>query len=313
MWPWIDRKESPAQKMNRALVGASITSCKRASVAGDVARAGLRVAGAPPLLQDLSPFLDVVTGSFKPKGVCGCDHSPLDRAFNIATAVPYVMSGWEMLRNRETSAGRFFGASLIFAGASAVAYHASWGKARTIARKLDYWSISAGATAMSFALFPSLPRQIRTASYLATPFEPFKTSFVHATAMELEFARRAAKNPKLRASQALHLATTVAGMACFSYESYKPETKYVHGVWHICSAIAVSQLGRLVADVEAEVLSTPGFKGNPAPFVPEYQYLHNKHHPESVRRASLSAEIVPLSPPTQPSIQRHSSPPVKAG
>jgi len=198
------------------------------------------------------------------QGTCGCDHTPLDRAFNIATSVPYVAVGVKMLRNRETDAGRALGGAMAIAGASAIIYHASWGESfRSWTRKLDYYSIAVASTAMSYALFPTMPAMIRPLSYATTPFAPFKVSFVHGSLMELKFAQRAYKNKALRLSHRKHALTTAAGLACFTYECYKPESKYVHGAWHILSGIAAAQLDTLVADVERTEwrVSTPRGKG----------------------------------------------------
>lgn len=71
-----------------------------------------------------------------------------ERVINVLTSLPFSAVGLHMLRQRRTRQGRRHGGSLVAVGAMAALYHASFGRFRGLARKLDYWTISWSAVEM---------------------------------------------------------------------------------------------------------------------------------------------------------------------
>ena len=173
-----------------------------------------------------------------------------------------------MMRRYRTPEGREYGYSMIAVGAAATLYHASSGKLRRVARKLDYWTIAASSTCMMKALFPETPwiRRSLSASLLAVPFKPFVISTAHTVVMQAEFARQAATHKSVRPHFQRHAAAAFAGALAFAVEDALLEkgVDHVHAIWHLLSAAAVASTGSLVEHKESLRLdSVPGPMATP--------------------------------------------------
>lgn len=119
----------------------------------------------PAALPDLSPIaasvasvVEVVGGNLNPKGDPGiCDRNPLDRFLNVLTSVPFIAVGLSQFRRRSSPEGKAYSASLLAVGASAIAYHsAPPGRAKSITRRLDYWSVEAACCYLAVTLRQSM-------------------------------------------------------------------------------------------------------------------------------------------------------------
>jgi hypothetical protein len=77
-----------------------------------------------------------------PQGPGCCDHNGFERFANVLTSVPYVAVGIHAYRNRQTEAGRLWGASIAGVGVASGVYHATSGRAKQWARKGDFWAIA---------------------------------------------------------------------------------------------------------------------------------------------------------------------------
>lgn len=207
-----------------------------------------------PLLTRL-PRLAASMGSLlQPQGDTRNDDAPDHRAFNIATSLPFLAVGASMLRRHRTPEGREYAVSMLAVGAAATLYHASSGRIRRIARKLDYWTIAAASASMVKALHPHNPwlRRSVSASLLAVPFKPFAVSAAHTFAMQAEFARQAAAHEGMRGAFKLHAAAAAAGGLAFAVEDALLDRGYghVHGLWHLLAAAGVATTGALVEHKE---------------------------------------------------------------
>jgi hypothetical protein len=223
------------------------------------------------------PRLAASVGSMlQPQGDTHNDDTTGQRIVNIATSLPFFAIGANMLRKHRTPEGREYAYSMLAVGAAATLYHASSGKLRRIARKLDYWTIAASSTCMMKALFPEKPwiRRSLSASLLAVPFKPFVISTAHTVAMQAEFARQAVEHKSMRPHFKYHAAAALSGAVAFAVEDVLLERGmgHVHAIWHLLSAAAVATTGALVEHKEAlrlcpvgssagSGLSTPVIKG----------------------------------------------------
>ncbi|KAL6765752.1 hypothetical protein V8C86DRAFT_2448947 [Haematococcus lacustris] len=188
-----------------------------------------------------------------PAGPGGCDHNPVERCANCVSSVPFLLVGAHAIEQRQTCAGKVWGASMCAVGAASINFHASKDQQRRHwARRLDYWSIAMASNLMTRALYPDTPLAITVASCLAVPFKPFLVSFANSAAMELKFLRRACQNKDLEQPQRLHAAAGVAGLAMFALEEFMPELPLVHCAWHCLSATAVATVNHLMADTEQQ-------------------------------------------------------------
>ncbi|KAG7667158.1 hypothetical protein NADE_003044 [Nannochloris sp. 'desiccata'] len=201
------------------------------------------------------PRLAASVGSMmQPQGDTHNDDTTGQRLINIATSLPFFAIGANMLRRYRTPEGREYGYSILAVGAAATLYHASSGKLRRIARKLDYWTIAASSTCMMKALFPEKPwiRRSLSASLLAVPFKPFAISTAHTVAMQAEFARQAVEHEYMRPYFKYHAVAALTGVAAFAVEDILLERGmgHVHALWHLLSAAAVASTGALVEHKE---------------------------------------------------------------
>jgi hypothetical protein len=77
-----------------------------------------------------------------PQGIGCCDHNGTERLVNVLTSLPYVCVGIHAYRNRRTEAGKLWGASIAGVGVASGVYHATSGRAKHWARKMDFWAIA---------------------------------------------------------------------------------------------------------------------------------------------------------------------------
>lgn len=190
-------------------------------------------------------------GSFvSPKGPGVCDHNARERIANVLTSIPFLFVGCHTARARKTANGKLYGASLMGVGAASMTFHASKGKWRSFARKMDYWTIALSTACMNRAVFPEVHPLVWGVGLLFVPFKPFAVSSVNTTAMEAEYLRRAHKNPELRQAQLLHSCTCGLGLGCFCCEEKAPQTPFLHSVWHLTACMSCATTNGLLADVE---------------------------------------------------------------
>lgn len=190
----------------------------------------------------------VLLPSMQGPGVC--DHNALERTVNIITSLPYAFVGLHALKHRKSTEGKLWGASLVGVTGGAVAFHASYGKARNLCRKIDYWCIAISSTMLFRAVFPEAPAYYSLMSLMSTPFQPFHVSTANVAAMEIEFMRRAGKDSSLKRTHHKHLAASVVGTSCFFIEDISPTLPMVHAAWHGMSTYATATCNHLIAAVE---------------------------------------------------------------
>jgi hypothetical protein len=206
-------------------------------------------------LQIHVPRLAASVGSMmQPQGDTHNDDTTGQRIINIATSLPFFAVGANMLGRYRTPECREYGYSILAVGAAATLYHASSGKLRRIARKLDYWTIAASSTCMIKALFPENPwiRRSLSTSLVAVPFKPFVISTANTVAMQAEFARQAVQHEHMRPHFAYHAAAALTGVVAFAVEDVLLERgmSHVHALWHLLSAAAVASTTTLVEHKE---------------------------------------------------------------
>lgn len=202
-------------------------------------------------LVQLGGLLSVAATYLSPTGPGGCDHNPLERCCNCATSVPFMMVGVHAIKNRRTTEGKVWGASMVGVGMASTMFHASSGAWREWGRRMDYWSIAASSSLLLRAVYPKTPTSVTIASMAMIPFKPFLVSSFNSAAMELKFLHRARKNPKrLGKAQMLHASTCLLGLSAFALEDYCPQLPLLHSAWHCLSAAGVSVVNNLLDDVE---------------------------------------------------------------
>lgn len=163
-----------------------------------------------------------------------------DRIFNVVTSIPYLAIGIHTFRRRETQVGKLYGASLLGVGAASMAFHATSDHCKAICRKLDYWSIALSSILVMRAVNPGLPPAVSYGCAALVPFQPFAVTFANTSHMEVDFCRAAVRHKALRRPHLLHSAAGVAGLGCFYMEEADPEAPYVHGCWHVLSAVSLA-------------------------------------------------------------------------
>lgn len=81
--------------------------------------------------------------------------------------------------------GKVYGGSLIGVGAASGWFHASKGRWRAVARKLDYWACAFSAACLTRCVFPEMSPVVTGMSLGLTPFRPFLVSSLNTLAMEV--------------------------------------------------------------------------------------------------------------------------------
>lgn len=195
-------------------------------------------------------------GSFvSPKGPGMSDYNARERIANVLTSIPFVFVGCHTMKKRQTANGKLYGASLMGVGAASMTFHASRGRMRSIARKMDYWTIALSTACMNRAVFPHVHPLVWSLGILFIPFRPFAVSSANTSAMEVEYLRRARKNPDLRPAQLIHSSTCGLGLGCFCCEERAPKTPLLHAVWHLTACLSCATTNGLLADVERSQLA----------------------------------------------------------
>lgn len=213
--------------------------------------------------------VETVCNRMKPVGEGTGDDTALDRAFNVATSVPYGLCGLYAMKHRRSREGKLWGASLVAVSVGASLFHASKArffhrKARAICRKLDYWLITSSTVCLLNAVNPkAIPKSVMAATVGMAMFEPFKISAANILAMEVEYARRAysgnSANENLKASFKRQVTAAAIGTACFFAEdapiftgdqTMEKTLPLVHAAWHCLSAYATAECNALLQDVE---------------------------------------------------------------
>jgi hypothetical protein len=267
-----EQQRAPVLSRINEIAFVSDTSTSSLSAQGDRAK-------VVPLLRGLDggthmwtarpqDCIAAICNRMKPVGEGTGDDTALDRAFNVATSIPYGLCGIYALKHRRSMEGKLWGASLVAVSAGASLFHASKApffhrKARAVCRKLDYWLITASTVGLLNAVNPkSMPKPVVAATLGMTMFEPFKISAANILAMEVEYARRAFTvpgNDTLRASFKRQLAAAAIGTACFFAEdaplltgdhSMEKTVPLVHAAWHCLSAYATAECNALLDNVE---------------------------------------------------------------
>lgn len=204
----------------------------------------------------LASLAQSVGDQLRPMGDCPNDNHPLDRWINVATSLPFIGVGMHALRRRRTSEGRQQAWMMMGVGLTATAYHAASGRARELARKLDYWMIAACSVQTIKTLFADrrLARGAMNLSLLAVPFRPLWVTTASTLAMQGEFVRQAAAHKAIRPALRAHLLASTAGAAAFVAEDVLMERgcHLVHAVWHLLSCAAVTTMNGLLEHKERQ-------------------------------------------------------------
>ena len=76
-------------------------------------------------------------------------------------------------------------------------------------------------------------------------------SFANTVSVELDYCQSAFKHKHLRKQHRLHGAAGAVGMGCFYLEEVNPEMPYVHGCWHLLSAVSLVTYNAFIDHCEA--------------------------------------------------------------
>lgn len=195
----------------------------------------------------------------QPSGEAPGDASWGERTANVLTSLPFLALGWHMHRQRLTPEGRQHALSLMAVGAAATLYHATSGRARRIARKVDYWTIAVSSAAMVKSVYADSPgvRRAANLSLLAVPFRPFLVSTAGALLVQAEFVRQAVTHKAVRGDLKRHYAAAALGVGAFFAEDlvmYSGWGGYVHSAWHCLACYGTATLGALLAHKERQQL-----------------------------------------------------------
>jgi hypothetical protein len=83
-------------------------------------------------------------------------------------------------------------------------------------------------------------------SALALPFQPMVVAGVHTIATEVAFTKASMKDPKHKADQIIHTASTLAALTCFKAENKFKHNPLLHSMWHVFGAIAIYQANKVI-------------------------------------------------------------------
>lgn len=195
-----------------------------------------------------------VADHMEPQGEAGNDHTKTQRVLNVLTSLPFLALGAYMMKKHTSVQGKMYAKSMIGVGFSALLYHATQGKMRSVARKLDYYSISLASGRMVRALWPESQavKQIVRGSLLAIPFRPFIISTAYTLVMQAEFIRQGLQYEKLRPSLIGHAGTAAVGVCAFALEDIMINKGFLHthSMWHCLSAYSVYTTSKLVQHKE---------------------------------------------------------------
>ncbi|KXZ56295.1 hypothetical protein GPECTOR_1g26 [Gonium pectorale] len=176
----------------------------------------------------------------RPQGPGDNDKNLPERVLNVATCGMFFQAGRGIIRLCRTAAARRFGWAFVAVGAVATLYHASWGRLRPLARKVDYYSIALSSILLRHAVVGPLPRLLAAATLVAVPFRPTLVTTSNFTAVEVRYLLLALSHPRLLPAWAAHTGLSVAATACFSLEDVPPLAwfPFTHAAFHVLSAAA---------------------------------------------------------------------------
>ena len=171
---------------------------------GVVGRSGIATAVNNVIRPKVDHLLAVlVLSSSLLQGPGTCDHNSTERIANILTSIPFLAVGAHTIRStvfflelpevfplprkRRTPAGKLYGGSLVGVGAASGMFHASKGRWRALARKIDYWTCAVSATCLTRCLFPEMPNVMLGMCVALIPFRPLLVTSLNALAAEVSF------------------------------------------------------------------------------------------------------------------------------
>lgn len=251
---------SAAARLNAQLGGVEQPSCAlREAVVGSHDGASAGAAPAIGLGSRLGGLVLHVGEKMQPQGEAPGDATWHERTINVLTSLPFLGIGWTMHRQRLTPEGRHHARSMMAVGVAATVYHASSGRVRRWARKLDYYTIAYTSSTMLKCLYPDSPgvRRAANLSLLAVPFKPFAVSTAHTLVMQTEFARTATHSPAVRSDLKRHYTAAALGMAAFFSEDLVMDTGFgglLHAAWHCLACYGCHTMNGLLANKERQTL-----------------------------------------------------------
>ena len=134
---------------------------------------------------------------------------------------------------------RAYGRGVVGMGLAAFAYHASWGAARPLLRKLDYYAIAAGMHLLR-RVHVKVPPLLSALSVISVPAHPLLVTVANAAIVEGASVWRAARQPRLLAkAQLVHAGVAGVGAALFTKGDHLP---FAHAAWHLAAAGALATL-----------------------------------------------------------------------
>ncbi|KAH7570969.1 hypothetical protein ACOSP7_019545 [Xanthoceras sorbifolium] len=172
------------------------------------------------------------------------DQHLLETAANVLTSLPFIALGLQAPRKNLNT--KLYANSLIGVGVASSVYHCSRGKLRKYLRWADYTMIATATVCMSRALRDENPKLLMAASAMFLPIQPLMVSAVHTGLMEVAFAKRAVKDPKLRMAHNVHKMSSLIGGVLFLADDVFPQTPFLHAAWHLAAAVGVSTCNKLL-------------------------------------------------------------------
>ncbi|TXG57222.1 hypothetical protein EZV62_018535 [Acer yangbiense] len=172
------------------------------------------------------------------------DQHLLETVANVLTSLPFIALGLQTPRKNLNTT--LYANSLIGVGVASSVYHSSRGKLRKYLRWADYTMIATSTVCLSRALRDENPKLLMVASALFLPIQPLMVSAVHTGMMEVAFAKRVVKDPKLRMAHNVHKMSSLLGGVLFIADDVFPQTPFLHAAWHLAAAVGVSTCNKLL-------------------------------------------------------------------
>ncbi|KAK2635408.1 hypothetical protein Ddye_030200 [Dipteronia dyeriana] len=163
------------------------------------------------------------------------DQHLLETVANVLTSLPFIALGLQTPRKNLNTT--LYANSLIGVGVASSVYHSSRGKLRKYLRWADYTMIATATVCLSRALREENPKLLMVASALFLPIQPLMVSAVHTGMMEVAFAKRVVKDPKLRMAHNVHKMSSLLGGVLFIADDVFPQTPFLHAAWHLAAAV----------------------------------------------------------------------------
>ncbi|KAI9170483.1 hypothetical protein LWI28_028734 [Acer negundo] len=166
------------------------------------------------------------------------DQHLLETVANVLTSLPFIALGLQTPRKNLNTT--LYANSLIGVGVASSVYHSSRGNLRKYLRWADYTMIATSTVCLSRALRDENPKLLMVASALFLPIQPLMVSAVHTGMMEVAFAKRVVKDPKLRMAHNVHKMSSLLGGVLFIADDVFPQTPFLHAAWHLAAAVGVT-------------------------------------------------------------------------